>query len=256
MYPKPIVDVVGFSPGSKAPCVDPAAASEHSKALGQGPRGGDTGPWGCVVCFEVREGWGPNDSDVWDPWKLWRARVSWWEREQSHTGEKIRKNGFIPHVSAAMPRRGWGGPKTGGRGWCEVYLESHPIGTELKSNELFWFWFLLCAVLSDHTLWWSDFFFPLFFFCFPGPAVSTVDFTVGSTKLRLPLPPSPAFRCHCKSTAFFGRGVSGSKIGTRCCCTFFHNCRQIERREKKKLLKCLTCCPEGLPVILNPENNK
>lgn len=58
-YPKPIVDEMGFfPPGSKAPCISPPAGSEHDEALDQGPHGGDTGPRGCVTCFEVREGWG------------------------------------------------------------------------------------------------------------------------------------------------------------------------------------------------------
>ncbi|XP_065411147.1 collagen alpha-1(XXIII) chain-like [Chrysemys picta bellii] len=48
----------------------------------------------------------------------------------------------------------------------------------------------------------------------PGPAVSTVDFTLGSTKLRQFFFP---FLYHFTRTAFFGRGVYGRKIGTRCC---------------------------------------
>lgn len=110
----------------------------------------------------------------------------------------------------------------GEQGQRQGNLGSHHAGIELRSSVTYLFFPpLFCAFLGYASPSWLSDSFSLFFFCFPGPAVSIVDFTVGSTKLRLSPSPSPSFLCHCKSTAFFGRGVSGRKIGTRCCCIFF-----------------------------------
>lgn len=116
-----------------------------------------------------------------------------------------------------------------------------------KSQIILVFVLALCCFIRLFPFFVIDSFFLCFSFCFPGPAVSIMDFTVGSTKLRLPLP--LPFSVLVK-TAFFGRGVPGNKISTRCCCIFFHDCRQIVGG----ILKCLTCCSKGLPVILNSKN--
>lgn len=94
---------------------------------------------------------------------------------------------------------------------------SHENWTE-KSQIILVFVPALCCFIRLYYFFVTDSF-SLFFFLFSRTCSKYRGFYSWINKVKAS--PSPAFQCPCKSTAFFGRGVSGNKIGTRCCCFFF-----------------------------------